>query len=295
MTELTQIERLTSDIKDIKDIINELDTQIKKLQSEINSAEQENDELQSIDKNGLANYYIYKFTVNNVIREKKKKLESLEERFYILSNRYLKHAINEHTKLMSFLHTFEKTVIVDTVCPPAQTPILEEEDDTDFVTDESDTIELTCRQMQENPWKFKYGQIGPWISKHGQIVVTYKYDQPPYVISVPMNPVTLWSYMEKNKKVFPSIGTICQLPNASKAFGWIREFTAEEREQITALTTKNTVHLFYTTNCEMKKSAIYIGECAVYTIDNILQHKASDTNILPQLCIQSSIQPSEEE
>ena len=103
MTELTQIERLVSDIKDIKDIINELDTQIKKLQSEINSAEQENDELQSIDKNGLANYYIYKFTVNNVIREKKKKLESLEERFYILSNRYIKHAINEHTKLMSFL------------------------------------------------------------------------------------------------------------------------------------------------------------------------------------------------
>lgn len=193
------------------------------------------------------------------------------------------------------VYPFEKKVIEDTICPPAWTPILEEDDDTDFVTDESDTIELTCRQMQENPWKFKYGQIGPWISKHGQIVVTYKYDQPPYVISVPMNPVTLWSYMEKNKMILPNIGTICQLPNASKAFGWVREFTAEEREQITELTTKNTVHLFYTTNYEMKKSAIYIGECAVYTIDNILQHKASDTNILPQLCIQSSIQPSEEE
>lgn len=103
MTELTQIEHLASDIKDIKDIINELDTQIKKLQSEINSAVEEKDELQSIDKNGLANYYIYKFTVNNVIREKKKKLESIEERFYILSNRYLKHAVNEHTKLTNKL------------------------------------------------------------------------------------------------------------------------------------------------------------------------------------------------
>lgn len=179
---------------------------------------------------------------------------------------------------------FETDVIKETVCPPAQTPIAEESDgETDLVTDESDTIALKCGQMQECPWLFKHGQIGAWMSKHRQIVVTYEYtqyDRTPYhtIISVPMNAITLWSYMEKNKMVVPTIGTVCQLPNASKSYGWIREFTVEEREQINLLNAESTVHLFYTfTLCatNMHKSTItYLGDCAVYTFDGMLQNNA---------------------
>lgn len=169
--------------------------------------------------------------------------------------------------------SFDRDIVAGIVCALPKTPILDEPYDND--TDESDTLALKCAQLQ----------VCPWLAEVGNFMVTYRYVQhehmPYYAnVTVSMNAVTFWSYLEKNKRVIPSIGTVCQLPNAAKYTGWIREITAEERQQIQELSVNYPVHLFYTaTLCANnidKSTIVYLGNCEVYSFMTFIKNNSPD-------------------
>lgn len=115
-----RLQVIQKDIDEYQGIISQLQAQVDTEQSEINSAEKElkdNEEWWDIqringtentykDKNGRTFYENYMYTIHvtyGILAEKKKKLEPIQERIGILRRRYLRIAVNEHTKITSEL------------------------------------------------------------------------------------------------------------------------------------------------------------------------------------------------
>jgi chromosome segregation ATPase len=120
-----QLQVIQKEIDEYQRIINQLQTQVDTEQSEIDSTEKElkelkdNDEWWDIqringtenmykDKNGrtFSENYMYRIHVTYGIIAKKK-LEPIQERLYILRNRYLRFAVNEHARLTTELAKLE--------------------------------------------------------------------------------------------------------------------------------------------------------------------------------------------